>query len=100
MRAVVPHATFVIDSLDKYPIEVAISAVADDSPGAELTILWQGSQRRLFRKYANQRSEAMAEISEAVRKYVQARGGIAEKLPQQGELHAAAAGQQPAQPSK
>jgi hypothetical protein len=51
-----------VQAVDEYPVEVDVK---DARTGA---VLWHGSQKRLFRKYAREREVAIAEIEAAVRK--------------------------------
>jgi hypothetical protein len=50
--------------VDDYPVVVNITDV--DSG----TVIWSGSQRRLFRKYASDRAAAIVEIESAVRGFL------------------------------
>lgn len=59
MRKVFPKASVRTQQLRTYPIEVTVSAVG----GGASTVLWSGSQRKLFRKYASDRVKSMKQIS-------------------------------------
>jgi hypothetical protein len=50
------------EQLDEYPIKVIILT---DSFGKPNQVVWEGSQRNLFRKYATQREQSVKQIQEA-----------------------------------
>ena len=52
--------------LDEYPITVNVYAIN----GEDKKLLWSGSQRNLFSKYASNRKKSMQEIQEAVKDYI------------------------------
>ena len=55
-----PDAKIETVRLDKYPIRVTVK----DPSGK---VLWENDQRRLFSKYASNRSQSMREIAQAVK---------------------------------
>jgi uncharacterized protein (DUF302 family) len=65
IKNVIPNATVTNSCHDDYPIKVTISAILDDD---EKVIVWTGSQKNLFRKYRDQRTQAIQEIVENIRK--------------------------------
>mmetsp|Transcript_8650 Transcript_8650/g.15321 ORF Transcript_8650/g.15321 Transcript_8650/m.15321 type:complete len:116 (-) Transcript_8650:81-428(-) len=63
VRSVFPGARILENRVDSYPIMVTVAAI---HPDGEETAVWSGSQKRLFRKYAQKRSTAMHEIKSAL----------------------------------
>ncbi len=59
IRAACPKAVISTKVSETYPVQVSVSYGE--------SILWKGPQRRLFRKYAEERNKAMAEITAAVK---------------------------------
>ena len=55
VKAVFPNANITINKLNSYPIKVSIVA-------ADGSIVWEGSQKKLFKKYKADRTKSIAEI--------------------------------------
>lgn len=58
----VPNAQVVAERVDEYPVMVQVFVVV----AGVRQLLWEGSQRALFKKYAAKRAESMEEIKAAV----------------------------------
>lgn len=61
--SVFPSAHVKTTKLNEYPIKVTIINKSDDDK-----IIWSGSQKNLFRKYASKRSQSIQEIKNALEK--------------------------------
>ena len=61
IKSVLKDAEVTATGCDDWPVVVTIKT-------AEGQTVWTGAQRRLFRKYAGERSKAINEIQEAVKK--------------------------------
>ena len=60
--SVFPSAHVKTTCLNQYPIKVTIINKTDN------TIIWTGSQKNLFRKYASKRSQSIQEMKNALEK--------------------------------
>lgn len=58
VRLAVPDAEFEVKCRSSYPIKVIITA-------PDGSVVWQGSQKKLYRKYASDRTAAIAAIKKA-----------------------------------
>ena len=57
-----PGAKVVCERVDNYPVTVRVMT-------HDRRVLWKGSQKKLFGKYAADRSRSMAQIAKAVASY-------------------------------
>lgn len=62
VKAIFPDADVAVEGLNKYPIKVKITRAADNK------LVWSGSQKDLFRKYAKKRTNAIKMIKQALQK--------------------------------
>ena len=65
VKAIFPEADVDTKGLNSYPIKVTIIRTADGQ------IIWSGSQKSLFRKYAAKRANAVKTIKQALQKLSQ-----------------------------
>ena len=61
--SVFPSAHVTTTKLNEYPIKVTIINKSDNDK-----IIWTGSQKNLFRKYASKRSQSIEQIKNALQK--------------------------------
>jgi hypothetical protein len=62
VKGVFPNASITVNCLDEYPVKVSIMF----NNGAQALKIWEGSQKKLFRKYASDRTKAIQEITESL----------------------------------
>ena len=68
MKQVFPQAQIVPQRVDEYPITVTIfSSAFNNNENDPPLVLWTGSQRDLFRKYAPARRRSQSQIADNCR---------------------------------
>lgn len=61
VKAVFPDAKIIENRVDEYPIKVDVSVRIQ----GEMTTIWSGSQKNLFRKYGAARTKSIQEIKQS-----------------------------------